>query len=93
MKCELVVFEDRVAKFMDALEACSILLFKDKISSCNLGQASHVPMSLDLGDFGTLTLGDSLGGITNCSFFRYALFLFGISASNLRIIIFWVPMV
>jgi len=57
---------------MDALEACSILLFRDTISSCNLGQASHVPMSLDLGDFGTLILGDFLGGIVNCAFIKGA---------------------
>jgi len=45
---------------MGTIEACSILLFSDVISSCKLGQASHVSISLDLGVIDTSTLGDSL---------------------------------
>jgi hypothetical protein len=39
------VFVNRLAKFMEALETCSILLFRDTISNCSLGQAPHVLMS------------------------------------------------
>jgi len=64
LESELKLF-DLLAKAMGTLEACSILLFREVISSRNLGQASHVPISLDLGVFGTLILGDSLVGMAH----------------------------
>jgi len=84
---------------MGTFEACSILLFRDVISSCNLGQASHVSISLD-SDFGvidTLDLGDYFIRIANCSFFKDACsflksskspLIFKILASNLLMVLF-----
>ena len=42
--------ETMYSRFQTLVFRRSILIFRDTISSCNLGQASNVPMSLDLGD-------------------------------------------
>lgn len=59
---------------MGTFEACSILLFRDANSSCNLGQTSNVSISLglDLGVIDTINLGDSFMEIANCLFYRDA---------------------
>jgi len=59
---------------MGTFEACYILLFRDVNSFCNLGQASHVSISLglDVGVIDTFDLGDSVMEIANCLFYRDA---------------------
>jgi len=99
---KLETFVNRFAKFMEALETRSILLLRDTISDCNLGQAPQELKSLAFEGFETLMVGDYLGGVTSSSFFRDACSLLKfsksflilvISLSKLRIVLFCVPIV